>query len=247
MPPHEAEAGAGRATRPQRPMRRLGWILLGLIVVAALWLWVPSIIAERRIAAALRPHLEPGGSVTVRARTTAVAFLRGRIDRLHVEARAIRLGDMSAERMTVTLSGVELARSPAGGGTVGRARSGEAVIEIGRGDLERFLRARGVEDPVVTIDATGVAASGMVRVGAVTAAARVRGQFHASSGRDLRFRVTSFEVSGVEIPPALAGTVLGVVQPNVSLGELPIPLTVDRVTSGEGRVVVHARIVEAAR
>jgi hypothetical protein len=223
-------------------VRRAAWILIGLVVAAALSVWVPSRIAERQVAAALRPHLEPTGSVQVRARTTAPAVVRGRIDRLHVEARAIRLGDLSAERLTATLVGVTLTRSSTNGRVIGQARNGDLTVEIGRGDLERFLRARGVENPVVTIDATGVMATGLVRAGALEVTARVRGQFYAASRRDLRFRVASIEVSGVELPPALAGTVLALVQPAVSLDGLPFPIAIDRVTSSDGRVVVHARV-----
>ncbi len=216
--------------------------MIGLTVAAALSVWAPSKIAERQVTAALRPHLEPTGSVQVRAWTTAPAFVRGRIDRLRVEARAIRLGDLTADHLAASLAGITLTRSPANGRIIGQARSGDVAIEIGRAGLERFLRARGVQNPSVTIDATGVMATGQARVGAIEVTARVRGQFYAASGRDLLFRVTSLEVSGVELPPPLAATVLALIQPAVSLDALPFPIVIERVTSSDGRIVVQARV-----
>lgn len=224
-------------------MRWTPWVLLVALIVAIV-AWVPARIVERQIAAALKPHLEPEGTVAVWARATARGLMRGYVARVHVEAKAIRVGDMAAQRLDATLLGIDLVRTPSGDRTIGRVRGGDATIEFGRADLERFLRSRGVDHPTVAIDASGVIAEGTVRAGGVVLRARVRGQFYAA-GSDLRFRVTSLEVSGMDVPAALAETVVGAVRPAVSLRELPFPMVVDQVTSGDGRVVVHAR-VEAA-
>lgn len=226
-------------------MRGRAWLLIGLAVaVGALAVWVPSRLAERQLAQVLRPLVEPAGSLWVRARTTAFAYLFGRINRLDLDARGIRLGDLTAERLRASLTGVTLSRSPADGRLLVGARAGDLTVTIGGEDVERFLRARGVQSPAVTIDAAGVTATGMVRAGALEVTARVSGQFVAS-GRDLRFRVTSLDVGGVELPPAVAGTIFGMIQPSVSLDTLPFPLAIDRISTGDGRVVVAARVVGA--
>jgi len=222
---------------------RRAWLLVGLAVVVGVFaVWVPSRLAERQVAAALRPHIEPTGSISVNARTTALAYPRGWINRLDVDARRVKLGDLTAERLSASLTGVALTQSPADGRLSMRARAGTLSVTIGRTDMERFLSTRGVKSPSVIIDAAGLTATGLIRAGALEVPARVSGQFVAV-GRDLQFRVTSLDVGGVEVPPAVATTILGMMQPSVSFDALPFPIAIDRVTTGDGHVVVAGRIV----
>jgi hypothetical protein len=208
---------------------------------------IPARIVERQIAGALHPLLEPGGTVTVRARVSPLGLIRGYLGRVRVTARGIRVGSLTSQRLDAKetmLIGVDLIQTSGGDRAVGRVRGGRGVIEFGRADLEQFLRKRGVENPVVGIDASGVTAEGMATVGGAAVRARIRGQFVAA-GADLLFRVTSLEVSGVDVPPMIAQTALGLVQPAVSFRDLPFPLAIERVTSEDGRVVVRALVEEA--
>ena len=205
-------------------MRWVLWIVLAAVIVAAIVL-VPARVVERQIAGALHPLLEPGGIVTVRARVSPLGLIRGYLGRVRVTARGIRIGSLTSQRLDAMLTGVDLIKTPGGERAVGRVRAGRAVIEFGRTDLEQFLRKRGVENPVVGIDAAGVAAEGMATVGGASVRARIRGQFIAV-GADLLFRVTSLEVSGVDVPAAIAQTALGLVQPAVSFRELPFPMVI---------------------
>jgi len=223
-------------------MRRVFWLLVVIAALAVLWSWVPSLAVERQIAAVLRARLEASGPVTVRARTTLVALAQERVERIDIEARGVRLGDLVADRLTAKLEGVAFRRAPDGVVVVTNIQAGAAEIEITEDDLERYLGARGVDNPSVHIDKTGVSATGGMRVGPVLATARLRGQFYAVDGRDLYFRVTSLEVSGVDVPRALAETVLAVAaQPVVSVRHLPVSIRIDRIDAEAGRVVVHAR------
>ncbi|MBI3997600.1 MAG: DUF2993 domain-containing protein [Armatimonadetes bacterium] len=227
-------------------MRRLGWAAL-LLVLTAGAIWLPSRFVENRISALLRQHLEPTGWVDVRARATLWGVVQGRVDALDVEARGVRLGELVAQRMRATLAGVELVRSPAGRWAVRTVRSGEASIEIGAQDLERLLAAKGVAQPQVTISASGVEASGTLRVGPVTGTLKLRGEFYTLSGRDLLFRVTALEVLETQVPPQVANAALSLMQLDISLGALPFPMNIDRIASEPGRVLVHARVEEASR
>lgn len=225
-------------------MGRRGWLLAGLVVAVAagvLGVWVPSMLAERQVAEALRPHIDPAGSLSVRARTTALDYPQGRIRRLDIDARGLKIGDLTAEGFRASMKGVTLGQSASGAVSV-RARAGRLTVTIGPEDLKRFLGTRGVQNPEVAIDATGVKASGMIRAGAVEVTARLQGQFQGS-GRDIRFRVTSLDVGGVELPPAVAGTVFAMIQPSLSLDALPFAAEVDRISTDTGRVVVTARVV----
>lgn len=224
-------------------MRWVLWILFAAVIVGAVVL-IPARIVERQIAGALHPLLEPGGTVTVRARVSPLGLIRGYLGRVRVTARGIRVGSLTSQRLDAMLSGVDLIKTPSGERAVGRVRGGRAVIEFGRADLELFLRKRGVENPVVGVDTSGVTAEGMATVGGAAVRARIRGRFVAA-GADLLFRVTSLEVSGVDVPPAIAQTALGLVQPAVSFRDLPFPIIIEQVASEEGRVVVRALVEEA--
>jgi len=212
---------------------------LAILVAIALGIWAPSAIIERQMASVLRAHLEPEGSVRVRVRATVWGLAQQRVERMHVDATAIRLGDLAADRLRADLTGIAFLRS-AEGWTPTRVRSGEATAEIGRLRLEQFLRDRGVAAPSVQVAASGVTVSGGMPAGAVRVPFKLQGQFEAA-GRDLRFRVATLEVGGADVPRQLADTLMGLVQPVVSLSRLPIPLVVHRVSTEDGRLIVRAR------
>lgn len=224
-------------------MRRAVWVLVGIAALAAVWTWVPSAVVQRQVAVALRGRLESAGSVTVRARATLAGLARQRVNRIEIDARGARVGEVAAERLTATLEGVSFHRGPGGVVVVTRIDSGAAQIEITQADLERYLRDRHVENPSVNIDETGVVATGGMRIGPVQATARLRGQFFAVDDRDVYFRVASLDVSGADVPPSLAETVLAVAgRPILSVRDLPVPVRIDRIDSTTGRVVIRARI-----
>lgn len=229
-------------------MRRAVWLLIGIAALAALWSWVPSAFVRHQVAASIHPQLGPPGQLTVRARTTAWSLARGRVDHLDIEARDLSLGQVSARRFRASMAGVETAGSGPGGAAIRSVESGSAELEIGQPDLERLLADHGIVGPVVTIDADGFTAMGLLRAGPFAGPARVRGQFYAVSGTDLHFRVTSLAVNGTELPPALANAALAVAsQPILSLRGLPVPVQIERVISETGRVVVFAQVVGSLR
>ncbi len=224
-------------------MRRAVWVLVWIAVLAAVWTWVPSAVVQHQVAAAFRSRMESAGSVTVRARATLVGLVRGRVNRIEVDARGAPLGDLTADRLTATLEGVSFQRGGGGAVIISAIDAGAAQIEITQADLERYLRDRHVENPSVSIDGTGVTATGGMRIGPVQATARLRGQFFAVDDRDVYFRVTSLDVSGTDVPPPLAETVLAMAgRPILSMRDLPVPVRIDRIDSTSGRVVIHARI-----
>lgn len=223
-------------------MRLPYWILAGAAVLVLLW--VPPRVVERQATAALQSALQPSGALAVRARVTPLGLLRGRVDRLDLEAAGVRLGDLVAGRLAAELRGVTLRR--AGGGWAIVVRSGNASVEIGRADLERYLRERGVEQPSVRIDASGIEAAGGVRIGPVSATARVLGQFYAASGTDLHFRVDSLDLSGTQVPAGMANAVFATAgRPVATLRGLPVSSHIERVVAEPGRVIVRVRIGEA--
>lgn len=227
-------------------MRRAIWILVGIAALIALlvvlWTWIPSIIVQQRVASALRARLQPAGTVAVRARTNALMFIRGRVDRLAIDASGVRLGDVTAERLTARLRGAVLRSGARDGDMFVSVESGSARVEISQAGIEQFLRTRGVENPSVTIDEAGVTATGGVRVGPLLATARLRGQFQAANATDIYFRVTSLDLSGVNVSGSLATTALNLAsQPVVSLRGFPVPVTIDRIVSRPGSIEVRAR------
>lgn len=223
-------------------MRLPYWILAGVAVLVLLW--VPPRVVERRAGAALRSVLQPSGGLAVRARVTPLGLLRGRIDLLDLEAAGVRLGDLVAGRLAAELRGVALWR--AGGGWAIRVRDGIASVEIGQADLERYLRERGVEQPSVRIDASGIEATGRVQMDPVSATARVLGQLYGAGGTDLYFRVASLDLGGTEVPPGMVNAVFAMGgRPVATLRGLPVPVLIEQVAAEPGRVIARVRIGEA--
>jgi hypothetical protein len=227
-------------------MRRLVWILIGIALLAALWVWIPSALVQRSVAAVLRERLQPSGALHVRARASAPSLLQRRVERLDISAAGVRVGEVTADGLTVALQGLQFERQAEGTLVIASVQSGSVELRISQANLEAFLRGRGVESPLVSIDESGVTARGTVRAGPVTAAAQLRGRFVAVNDTDLLFRIDAFDVSGMAVPGALATAILGTsAQPIVSLRGLPVPATIERVTSGAGQVVVLARVGRA--
>jgi hypothetical protein len=172
-----------------------------------------------------------------------MGLLRGRVDHLDLEAAGVRLGDLVAGRFAAELRGVTLRRAR-GAWTV-RVRDGTAIVEIGQANLEEYLRERGIEQPSVRIDASGIEAAGGVRMGPVATTARVRGHLYTAGGRDLHFRPSSLHLGGTEVPAGMAGAVFATAgRPVATLGGLPIQLMIERVYTEPGKVIVRARIGE---
>lgn len=214
------------------------------ILLAALAVGAPTVVIQRQMVAVLREHVEPNGAVRVRVLATAWGLVAQQVARMRVEATGIRLGDLVADRLSAQLAGIAFERSAQGWVPV-RVRGGTATAEVGQARLEQFLRERGVEQPEVRVEPSGITVLGAMPAGAVRVSVRLQGQFEAA-GRDLRFRVASLEIAGAEVPRQLADTLVGLIQPAISLSRLPIPLVVHRVVAGEGRLVVHAQ-AEAPR
>jgi hypothetical protein len=224
-------------------MQRAVWVLVGIVVAAALWTWVPSALVQRQVAAVLQDRLSAEGAIRVRARTTLIGLVQGRVARLDIDASGVHLGDLTADRLTAGLRGIAFHRGSDGSLVLASVQSGAAEMAIASRDLEKYLGARGVENPSVRIDATGITATGGIRAGPVLANARLQGQFYAVDERDLYFRVSSLDVSGMDLPQSLANTLLSAaVKPVASVRSLPVPLRIDRIGSVPGWVIIHARV-----
>jgi hypothetical protein len=222
---------------------RAAWMLVLGAVVAVAGFWGPSWLVQRPVAALLRERLQATGEISVGTRASLVGLVRHRIERVDVTARGVRVGDVIAERFSATLHGITVTRVAGGALALGGIESGSAELTIGQADLERFLRDRGVGSPSVALDASGVTATGDVRVGPVLVSARMRGQFAVTDTTDLSFRPESFEVNGVVVPgPLVAGFLAATTRPVVSVRGLPVAMAIERVTSEPGRITVFARI-----
>ena len=223
-------------------MRAL-WLLILIALVAVVGFWGPSWLVQRPIAALLQERLQAAGEISVRARASLPGLVRRRVERVDVSAIGVRVGDVVAERFSATLHGITVTQVFGGPLGLTGVESGTAELTVGQADLERFLRDRGVGSPSVAIDASGVTATGDVRVGPVLASARVRGQFAVIEKTDLHFRPESFEMNGVAVPgPLIAGILGATTQPIVTLRGLPVPMAIERITSAPGRITVFARI-----
>lgn len=225
-------------------MRRARLVIASVAALVAVGWILPSLFVQHRLGAALRPRLQASGGISVRALTSVFSLARGRVDRTEVLASGVHLGELTAQTLRMRVDGLRVRRAPDGSVVAIGARSGWAELRVGREDLETFLRQRGVINPTVTIDPSGVAASGGVRAGPISVQVRLRGQFYAADRADLHFRVDALEAGALPVPGPLATTVLqATTGPLVSFRRLPIPVAIEQVSSVQDRVVVTARIV----
>ncbi|MDR7420495.1 MAG: DUF2993 domain-containing protein [Armatimonadota bacterium] len=224
-------------------MRRFLWLAVAAALLAGVWTVVPSALVRQRLASALREGLQPAGALDVRARATAPALLRGTVDRVMVEASQVRVGEIVAERLSADLQGLRFRRMQGGAFEITGVESGTVEVRVSQDDLTVYLAHLGVASPAVTIDDTGVTATGNLRAGPVMAPMRVRGRFVVVEEADLVFAVESVDVGGLTVPGGVVTTLLGAPgQPIISLRRLPVPARIERVTSASGRVVVTARV-----
>jgi DUF2993 family protein len=222
-------------------MRRFIWVALAIVVAALAWSVVPSALLTRRVRNAVQTEVQPTGPLSVSVRTTLPAMLRRRAQTVEIEAAGARLGDVTADHLRVHLRGVRL-RDGEGGRLTADVDAGTVDVEVSAANLEQFLRSRGVDHPTVSMTTSGIAVSGDVHVGPVQAKAQMEGQFYVVGTTDVHFRITSLSMSGVEVPPTLATAVLGLTTtPLLSLGRLPVKVSIDRIEMRPGKTVLHAR------
>jgi hypothetical protein len=224
-------------------MRRALWVIIAAAVLAGVWTVLPSLIVQRQLAAALREGLRPAGRLEVRARTSAPALLRGRVDSVVVSAAGVRVGEMVAEGFTADLRGLRFRRPQGGAPAIAGIEAGTVGLRVTQANLAAYLAQHGVENVSVVIDDSGVTASGNLKMGPVMAPVRLRGQFVAVDAVDLFFRVESLDVGGLVVPGAVVTAMLGAGgQPIISLRQLPVPVVIDRVTSSPGHIGVAAHV-----
>lgn len=225
-------------------MTRGGLVAVAAVVaLAALWFVVPALVVRQQVAAMLQAHLRAAGTLSVTARATLPGVVRGRVERLDIVARRARLGDLSVDRFEARLDGVRLRRTTGGAVEIAGVRSGTARTEVTAGDLAVFLQNRGVGNPSVQLDASGVRASGILRTGPIEAEVRASGRFVIGSATDLFVRLTHLEVSGVDVPPALGTAIAGLAaQPVLTLRTLPFPARLESAQTHPGRLVVTAAV-----
>lgn len=222
---------------------RAVWLLAFTAFAAVIGFLGPSWLVQQHLAAYLQERLEATGGISVRAIASLPALIRRRVERVEVAAEGVRIGDVRAERLSVSLRGVSVATGSGGAVALTGVDSGTVELSIGQRDLERYLRGRDVGAPSVAIDAAGVTATGEVRIGPVLARARVRGQFVAVERTELYFHPEALEVGGVALPRPLAAGIFGAAtQPIVSLRALPVPVAIERITPSPGRITISARV-----
>jgi hypothetical protein len=223
-------------------VRRFVILLLVVGALAALWIWVPSMVVQRQLEGYLAQLLQARGPVSVWAATSPFELARGRIDRLDVTAADARLGEVTADRVRASFRGVATRRVGVGLEIAG-VSAGTVELEITQENLVAYLAARGVEGASVRIEDEAVVASGMIRAGPVLASATVRGQFYVVDRSDVYFRVDALNLSGMAIPPNAATAALGMAgRPLATLRGLPVPASVERIATTQGRLVVYARV-----
>ena len=227
----------------------------GRMVVVA-WSGRLQQAAREQLKAAVAAWLETGGSAEVELRArSALGFWRGRIDYLRLSARRLRAGEVVADQVVVEGEDLQVdpgALARAGQLAVRSARRLDAQVVLTEQDLNEYLRSRyemarlltvrlrpegprmvleaGVGDQVLTIAVDGRL---MVSGGRAVALVLDRLAIQPGSAQEL-----IFQLAGLQSPMV------------VELGDLPVPVVLERVETADGSLVAYARYrgtSEAAR
>lgn len=229
-----------------------GLLMLGIVAGAAAWSRSLPVRAADTIRQALLGSVENAGSLEVQlASRPNLALLSGRVDRLEIAGRNLRTGDILADRFRLYGEGVRLDLAAS-------ARSGRLVIASARRlDLELVLSEQAVNDYLQR----NVELARLLRVRLLPEGPRLLMEAQVqeqvvSFGLDGRLMVEPGNVVAL-VPdrlsierdgtPALHLSLAG--SPDVlrlALGELPVPVTIDRVETGDGELRVYGSYQQAA-
>lgn len=242
-----ALAPAGRARCGRALAAGLAAAVALVAVAAGTAVWSRSLPdrAADAVRQALSGFVEDPSSLVVRLESRpGLAVLAGRVDRLEVEGRRWRAGDVVADRFRLYGERVRL-------DTAATARSGRLVIvSAGRLELELALSEQAVNEYLQrSAELGGLLYVRLLPEGPrVTMEAQVQGQT-VQVGLDGRLAVEPGNVVAL-VPdrlsiardglPALELSLAG--SPEVlrlAMGELPVPVTVDRVETAEGELRLY--------
>ena len=241
-----------------RPSRRGLWLAValvpGLLVAGlagrlALVAWGERLqqAARERLRAAVAASLEPGGAAEVELVTgSPLAFWRGRVERLRVVASRLRAGDVVTDRLVV--EGEQLQLDPAA-----LARDGQLAVrsagrlevraELTEEDLNAYLRPRYEVARLLTVrlrpQGPRLVMEAVLGDQEVTIA--VDGRLAVSGERSLTLALDRLAIqpgSQQELVFQLAGLHAPM---EIQLGDFPVPVALERVEMGEGRLTLFAR------
>lgn len=237
--------------------RRLG-MAVALLPGLVLAVWAGRMVAgawgarlqerlREELRAALAAALDAGGSVDVELRAgSPLGLWRGNVEYLRLSARRLRAGEVVADQVQVEGEGLQVdagALARTGQLVVRSARRLQAQLVFTEQDLNAYLRShyelarllsvrlrpegpRLVLQASVGDQAVTVAVDGRLMVHGERAVALVldRLAIQGASAQEL-----IFQLAGLQSPMV------------VELGELPVPVALERVETADGSVVAYAR------
>lgn len=234
--------------------RRAGRLAAGTAIalsvaagLAVLGTWNLEASVRSRLEAALAASLEPGGQVQVHLEARPpLKLLAGRVDRLRVSARRLRLGDLVADRLELVGEGLQLEQpgsGPSGGLPVRSARQLEVRMSLSEQTLNAYLRGRYELARLVQVRLTpsGPRLEMKAEAGKTRVAVSLEGRLQVEPGNVIALVPDRLAIrqGGVE---ALALSVTGLGQPMELVVEaLPVPVTIEQVASGDGELHVLAQ------
>ncbi len=229
------------------PVARIRVFVLAL-VATLLVVWgvaIPGLL-QWRLQAALRRAL-PAASVRVGVRGRPDALLAGRLARLTVDIRRATVDGLPVQALTADFFQVEVdsQRVLRGGDlAIRHIGAGRATLVLTEDGLQRYLdEAKGVKGARVRLADGIITVEGAIIVLHQELGATMSGSFVVQDGRQVRLRVQSFSVSGVELPPDVANVLIAPLNPLLSVDQLPIPLHFLTVVIERGRLMLTAEPV----
>ncbi|MBE3598733.1 MAG: DUF2993 domain-containing protein [Limnochordaceae bacterium] len=222
-------------------------ILLGAAAVGVL-AWSSGLprSAEQRIRDALLSSLDGAGSLEVRLETRpGYRVLAGQIDHLEISGTALRAGELVADRFSLVGDALQLDMGKlAGGGglSVSRARRLDMEMVVSEESVNRYLQATYELARLLHVQLLPQGPRLLMDAQLQDQAVRI--------SLDSKLQVEPGNVVAVvpdrlaierEGAQALALSLAGADSPlRIEIGQLPVPVAIDRVTVGEGELHLFA-------
>lgn len=234
-------------------MKRVRFVLLSaLFLLLSSQLLLPAWVA-RVIKESVRESVDQIQTVDVSVRAfPAFMLLGGRMDGIDIEVREASIGELRVQSIEIT--GDTLVLDPLGlfrAHTIPLQSAGDltVTVEITEDAIHDYLKRHVPEllSTVVTMTPEEAILSGEVPFFGNRGKIDIVGQFVMNDRSQLVFVPTVVRMDGARLPDFLVHSFSGDLVLPLDFSETGLPLVLDRVEMGEGRMYLHGKMAEESK
>lgn len=214
--------------------------LLVVLVVAALCLNPGTILRWKigqSVAAKMPQLLGPADSYTADVTGGFFGIIRGKIDRLNVHGRGVRLSNgMRVDRLNVVLTGVHFKSDQ----TVTDVEKTSFDASVTEQNLNDFLRTSRPDVPnaKVVIGPDKLSLSASPRVLGIRTPVSMEGKLQIADSTKLNMILNRIRARGIALPGFLRGRIMHDINPVMDATKMGMPAKLKTVALGKGQITV---------